>query len=482
MRKFKHILIFIILLLNTSNALAITRADFLAGLFDSRGLDWSNSPEALSNDPAGFMLRTGYVNEDLDNLNSPVTRREALRWCIESLGLSFEAELLSDYPLNFSDVKNLTQFERGCLVVATNMVPLIFTPDEKFRGYDKLNDEECRIILDRMRQASTALSLNMIRNPVKGLRAYIHREGVPTGIPSWRVYADGIANRNSAVSTQKFLKANGFDLSITQGGGAYGLRTQRLEDYNQVKKLIALIKSRGLKYRVLPSMTNTNTRIVPRYWVMLTIDPTFWKMLPINSKNGPQELMTLSRIASQNKAKAAVNAGFFAITKGGKGYPIGALKINGEFISAPYNNRGCLGWNDDDEAIFSLASNDVNYWYDMNNVIQAGPLMLDEGQPVKNDEGFNSALISARHPRSAVGLNEDGQWVFVVVDGRNGLHSSGATISELTEILRSNKVLYALNLDGGGSSEIIINGKIYNLPSDGYERLISYGLGAISVE
>ena len=60
------------------------------------------------------------------------------------------------------------------------------------------------------------------------------------------------------------------------------------------------------------------------------------------------------------------------------------------------------------------------------------------------------------------------------------MHSSGATISELTEILRNQNITDALNLGGGGSSEIIIDGKIYNSPSDGYERNISYALGAIA--
>jgi exopolysaccharide biosynthesis protein len=88
--------------------------------------------------------------------------------------------------------------------------------------------------------------------------------------------------------------------------------------------------------------------------------------------------------------------------------------------------------------------------------------------------------VNARHPRSAVGLTSKGEWVFLAVDGRNGMHSSGATISELTEIMRAKNIVYALNLDGGGSTEIIIDGRIYNMPSDGYERSISYALGAIS--
>ena len=60
------------------------------------------------------------------------------------------------------------------------------------------------------------------------------------------------------------------------------------------------------------------------------------------------------------------------------------------------------------------------------------------------------------------------------------MHSSGATISELTDILRSQRVIHAMNLDGGGSTEMVVNGKIYNFPSDGWERNISYGLGTIA--
>ena len=188
-------------------------------------------------------------------------------------------------------------------------------------------------------------------------------------------------------------------------------------------------------------------------------------------------------MAVRNNAKAAINAGFFAIVNGTQGYPIGSLKINGNTLSDPYDSRGALGWNDNDEAVFSVAgSEEIPNWLDMTNIIQAGPLLLDEGRYVGIDEGFDNALISVRHPRSAVGLTEAGEWVFMLIDGRNGMHSSGATISEFAGLMKVYNIQYALNLDGGGSSEIIINGKIYNLPSDGRERLISYGLGVVPLE
>lgn len=482
MKNFRRALLFMIFMMCSASAQAITRYEFLTGLLDARGLDWSSSPEAEYEDPGGFMLRTGYVTDEVTNLDANVTRREALRWCIESLGLSFEAELLADYPSGFKDANSLTSFERGCLVVASNMNPVLFTKSDNFRGSANLTAKEAQAVYERIRKASTGLTLDMIRNPVEGLRVFIHREGVPTGIPNWRVYADGIPNKNTASGIRGMLKGQGIDANITQAGGSWGFRTNRLEDYNLIRRLTAFLGFRNYRYRVLPVMTNTNTRIVPRFWIMLTIDPTHWKIKPITSRNGATELASLSRITSQNGARASVNAGFFAVTKAGRGYPIGALRIDGSNLSAPYDGRACMGWNDDDEAVFAVASEDVNEWYDMSNIIQAGPMLLDEGQPARSDEGFNSAFISARHPRSAAGLNENGEWVFLVVDGRNGMHSSGATISELTEILRNQRILYALNLDGGGSTEIIIDGKIYNQPSDGYERMISYALGAVPLE
>ena len=480
---FKRIfIIFLFLALNINCAHAVTRYEFLSRLLEARGINWSESQEFQENNPAAFILRTGYVTDTVTNLSAHVTRREVLRWCIESLGLSFEAQLLSDYPLNFKDVKNLTPFERGCLVVASNMSPEIFTKSDKFRGNENLSSKEFQTILERMRNASSNLTLDIVRNPLEGLRVFIHREGVPTGVPAWRVYLDGIKTKTAAQTFQKSLKPEGINVSVIASEAAYGVKSEKLEDYNQVRRLETIAKARGLKIRIMPSMTNTNMRIVPKFWVMLKIDPSYWKILPVTSKNGSKELLKLSEISSQNKTKAAINAGFFAVTNLTRGYPIGALKINGNLINQPYDGRACMGWNNDDEASFGIVSGDFSNWYDMENIIQAGPLLLDEGRTANSFENFSSSLINPRHPRSAVGLDNEGQWFFFVIDGRNGLHSSGATISELTDILRSQGVLYALNLDGGGSTEIIINGKVYNFVSDGRERRISYGLGVKPVD
>ena len=479
MRKLRHLILISFLLCFASSSHAVTKYAFLSGLLNARGLDWSSSPEYEYSDPGGFMLRTGYVIDDIEHMDAPVTRLEALRWSIQSLGLSFEAELLSDYPSGFTDVQKLSDFERGCLVVATNMNPSLFDKTGTFNPSSQLTNQDYNALLIRVMNASNNFTFDMIRNPLNGIRVHIHREGVPSGIPSWRVYAYGVS-REMASNIKSLLKTQGIESSLTGGGSNSGVRTAKIDDFNEARRFLAFLKFRKIKYRLMPVMANPKTRIVPRFWVMLTIDPSYWKILPVASRNGPNELSPLSRIAWQNNTGAVINAGFFAITKGGRGYPIGALKVGGNDFGELYMGRACLGWNDNDEVIFNVADENDYSAYEMNNVIQAGPMLLTNGMPSYSEEDFPAAFVSARHPRSAAGINSSGQWVFMIVDGRNGMHSSGATISELTEILRAQHVTDALNLDGGGSTELIVDGRIYNVPSDGYERNVSYGLGAVS--
>ena len=479
MKKFRHMYVILILLLLVQQSEAVTKYAFLSGLLNARGIDWSSSPEAEFDDPGGFMLRTGYITDDIDRMDAPVTRAEALRWCIQSLGLTFEAELLSDYPSGFTDAETLSQFERGCLVVATKMNPSLFDMTGVFNGQTQLTNQDYNALMSRVYQASANFSLDMIRNPLNGIRVYLHRDGVPSGIPSWRVYAYGL-NRDMAGSIKNLLKSQGIDSSINGSGNSSGVRTEKLEDFNQIRRFLAFLNFRKIKYRLIPVLSNPKTRIVPRFWVMLTIEPRQWRVSPVAAYNGPDNLSPLSKIAEENLTGAVINAGFFAVTRGGKGYPIGALKINGRDFGQLYEGRAALGWEEYGFPVFGIPWEEDYSVYEMSNVIQGGPMLLQNGIPANTEEDFPAAFVSARHPRTAVGVNTSGQWVFLIVDGRNGMHSSGATISELTEILRSQRVVNAMNLDGGGSTEMIVDGKIYNLPSDGWERNISYGLGAIA--
>ncbi|WP_379146590.1 phosphodiester glycosidase family protein [Paenibacillus sp. sgz500992] len=86
------------------------------------------------------------------------------------------------------------------------------------------------------------------------------------------------------------------------------------------------------------------------------------------------------------------------------------------------------------------------------------------------------------HPRTAIGTKADGSVVLFEIDGRSPGFSEGVETEELAKILKDLGVVYAMNLDGGGSSTFVArmpgtNGvKLLNQGSDGFERQTGNGL------
>lgn len=104
-------------------------------------------------------------------------------------------------------------------------------------------------------------------------------------------------------------------------------------------------------------------------------------------------------------------------------------------------------------------------WDRVIHAIGGGPRLLAGGRLV-SPEGFPRSLTDRRHPRTAIGMLPDGKIVLIVVDGRNPYHSLGMTLMELAMELRRLGAVDALNLDGGGSTTMVVAGRVINLPSD----------------
>lgn len=79
---------------------------------------------------------------------------------------------------------------------------------------------------------------------------------------------------------------------------------------------------------------------------------------------------------------------------------------------------------------------------------------------------------ATRQPRTLLGQKKDGTWVLVVVEGRGRNRSLGMTADQCAELMYELDCYNAVNLDGGGSSEMIVNNDIKNCPTDGIERSI----------
>ena len=103
------------------------------------------------------------------------------------------------------------------------------------------------------------------------------------------------------------------------------------------------------------------------------------------------------------------------------------------------------------------------------------PLLLRDSAVVAGiDSAGGAAFAAARHPRTAVGIARDGQRLLLaVVDGRRKPYSDGVTLRELADIMRALGARDAINLDGGGSSAMVIGPGPVNSPSDGVERAVN---------
>ena len=114
------------------------------------------------------------------------------------------------------------------------------------------------------------------------------------------------------------------------------------------------------------------------------------------------------------------------------------------------------------------------------NSISGDRMLVENGAPTS---GLDDGTVA---PRTAIGLDGSGQkLIIVVVDGRQPLYSQGATLAELAEIMMYYGADTAMNLDGGGSSTLVVQGslgpRVLNSPIDnnipGRERAVGNHLG-----
>jgi Phosphodiester glycosidase len=105
------------------------------------------------------------------------------------------------------------------------------------------------------------------------------------------------------------------------------------------------------------------------------------------------------------------------------------------------------------------------------------------------DNGRNNGGMRDRHPRSAVGLSRNGRYlILMVIDGRQPGYSESASTGETAEWMRKLGAYNALNLDGGGSSALVIEGsdgspQVLNRPCGpppGVERRVANHIGVFA--
>jgi exopolysaccharide biosynthesis protein len=187
----------------------------------------------------------------------------------------------------------------------------------------------------------------------------------------------------------------------------------------------------------------------------------------------------LERTSSSAKRKN----GILAINGGGFGkrvvagktvsVPIGTTVIDGKFVTSVIAKSEKLffsGINKDGQVIGTVPNT-------LEDIKELDPYQGVSFIPalIRNYEKLQipSKWKSTKHPRTIIGKYANDDLILIVIDGRQGNWSSGASLERVQDKLLELGVKEAYNLDGGGSSIMYYDGKILNKPSDGSERPVA---------
>jgi hypothetical protein len=114
------------------------------------------------------------------------------------------------------------------------------------------------------------------------------------------------------------------------------------------------------------------------------------------------------------------------------------------------------------------------------HVMNGAGLLRRAGVPLTNwdvERFSGTAFVQLRHPRTMIGVDRSGYVWLAVIDGRQQA-SVGMSFAELQRLADRLELTDALNLDGGGSSTMVVRGKVVNRPSDASgPRAVSDAIG-----
>jgi hypothetical protein len=187
-----------------------------------------------------------------------------------------------------------------------------------------------------------------------------------------------------------------------------------------------------------------------------------------------EEAQRLDRWCSASGRPEAIVAGFFVRDPW---RPLGEVWIDGhpvahEPIIAPFGPvRSCV--HIEPGGAVRLAARREIAADPAGDLVHAGPGLVAGGRVVVDDDDregfsagarqFDSDITAKRHPRCALGVNEE-ELFAVCCDGRRTGVDAGLELAELAHLLVSLGATDAINLDGGGSATLVHRGHLLNRP------------------
>lgn len=184
------------------------------------------------------------------------------------------------------------------------------------------------------------------------------------------------------------------------------------------------------------------------------------------SKNG----QTLKDIVKDNKAILGINASGFNTRNS---VATATVIKNSKVVSSYGYNRhggGLIGFTKSHKLMLTTANSNTAIKNGIVDAVTFGPFLIVNGKSANVSGNGGMGLAN----RTAIAQRRDGIVLFLVIDGRGANGSNGISIKQMISLLSRYKAYNAANLDGGGSSTLVIRNKLINNPrgyyGDDYER------------
>ena len=196
------------------------------------------------------------------------------------------------------------------------------------------------------------------------------------------------------------------------------------------------------------------------------------KKFNTKDKSGKETVLQMTK---RMGATVGINGGGFVDYGYGSDTPIGYVIKDGKVIWSPTTKKTeLIGMTNDNKLLLVTATGEEAVAMGMRDGLQFGPFLMVNG--VKPNFS-NSAGGFSRAARVAIAQRKDGIILFLVTEGT---HAAGPNMKEVVDTLELYGAFNAANLDGGTSTQLVINNKLINKPISITGKVVTGGRGIVT--
>lgn len=254
-------------------------------------------------------------------------------------------------------------------------------------------------------------------------------------------YINKVMNRNVTIEIQEETDASAIKIADNADTGVYdSIYDEQILKRNPGNDLYKIIDIEGATWKG---------------WIVAVYDPSRIELvLSSNLRVGAKT----TTMAKEHNAVVAINGGGFKRGTN-KVWPTGIHIQDGKILYDSGGTGKLIGFNEDNILVLldTTAQDAINQG--VKYAVEFRPFLIVNGvaSTFKGDGGYG------KRSRTAIGQRQDGIVLMVVIDGKR--LGTGISMPDLTELFVKYKAYNAANLDGGGSSTLVIEKQLYNDPA-----------------